>query len=245
MKKVVYLITISCCLTFSNAYCQTKYQNIENFKLGTILTFQKCEPDKFDIGTNGKDVIWNFSNLKATNETATEWILAPGSTPESKDYPMTNLIEKYSDGSYVFLKKDENKTYLLGFNGEDSKIKIMYPQPVLIAKRPFSYGEKVSESYTTSYTANDLKFSGKGMVSIEADGFGTLILPNNKYENVIRLKITQTQSDLLEKYNSTNETSIITYVWFDQMHNSALLKITETKSQYYTDKKIEYLLKEQ
>lgn len=244
MKQLFSLIAVFCCLAFNSVYCQNDYHNIENFKAGTTLIFQVCEAGNFEAGKTGEHVIWNFSDLDNTADTTTEWIIAPDSITEAASYPQANLAEKYSDGSYVFLKKEEHKTYLLGFIDEKSNVKIDYPQPVLIAKRPFSYGEKVTEPYTTSYTVNGLKFSGKGTVTIEADGSGTLILPNNTYRNVLRIKITQTQSDLSEQYHSINETAITTYVWFDQSHNSALLKATETKSQYHTEKRVEYLLQE-
>ncbi len=244
MKPIFSLITVFCCLAFHNAYCQNDYHNIENFKEGTTLVFQSCETDNVETGKSGKNIIWDFSNLKHTKDTITQWISTPHSINEANDYPQATLVEKYSDGSYVFLKTEENKTYLLGFIDEKSQVKINYPQPVLIAKRPFSYNETVTKPYTTSYTVNELSFSGKGTATIEADGFGTLILPNNTYENTLRIKITLKQSDVLKQYNSTTETTITTYAWFDQKHSSALLKMTETKSQYHSDKSIEYLLNE-
>ncbi len=244
MKKIAILTTLLCSLTLISIYAQNNYRNIENFKAGTVLLFQDCETDIFETDPTGRNVIWDYSGLKQTAITTTQWMVVPDSVREADDFPETTLIEKYSDGRSVFLKADKSKTYLLGFTDEQSKIKIRYPQPVLIAKRPFSYDEKATEPYTTSFTVNGMELSGKGVVSIEANGFGTLILPNKTYQNTLRIKIIQKQSDTLKQYNSTSETTVITYVWFDKNHSSALLKMTETKSQYHSDKRIEYLISE-
>lgn len=243
MKRIA-LITTFCCLIISKTYAQNNYQNIENFKAGTTLVFQNCSPDIFEPGESGKNVTWDFSNLKITNDTTTQWILAPNSVSESKDFPNATLVEKYANGSFVFLKAEKDKTYLLGFVDEHSKVNIKYPKPVLIAKRPSSFNDTITESYTTSYTINGMKFSGKGTATINVDGFGTLKLPNKTYEKCLRIKIIQKQLDILEQYNSTNEMTTTTYVWFDEQHNSALLKMTELKSQYHSENKIDYLLSE-
>ena len=244
MKKLIITSLFATCFVMNNVNAQENYSNIEDFKDGTILVFQNCDTDTFEIDNVGKNVIWDYSNLKNLDETTTQWIVSPKGINEAKDYPEATLVEKYSDGKYVFLKADKNKTYLLGFVDEKSKIKIKYPQPVLIANRPFSYNEKISETYTTSYTVSGMDFSGKGTVTIEADGFGTLILPNKTYTNTLRIKITQNQTDTLKQYNSISNTTLVTYVWFDTIHTSALLKMTETKSQYHSEKSIQYLLSE-
>ncbi len=244
MKKIFISTQPITSFTFGSIYAQENYKNIEDFKDGTVLVFQNCETDGFETENSGKNITWDYSDLKKSDETTTQWIVSPKGIKEAVDYPEATLVEKYSNGKYVFLKADENKTYLLGFVDEKSKVQIKYPQPVLIANRPFSYNQKITESYTTTYTVNGMDFSGKGTVIIEADGFGTLILPNKTYANTLRIKITQNQSDILKQYSSTNDLTLVTYVWFDTNHTSALLKMTETKSQYHSDKSIEYLLNE-
>lgn len=244
MRKVFIITQFIATAGISSVSAQNNYQNIENFKSGTVLVFQECKTDLFETESTGENITWDYSKLKKADTTITQQIVSPDSVGAANEYPDATLVEKYSDGRYVFLKADQNKTYLLGFVDEKSKVKIKYPVPVLIAKRPFSYKETAEEHYTVSYTVNQMDFTGKGTVTIEADGFGTLILPDKSYNNTLRIKITQHQSDTMKQYNSTSEMAIVTYVWFDKHHTSALLKITETKSQYHVEKSIEYLLSE-
>jgi len=243
--KRLFLIAMLCgCWLLNNTYGQNNYQNIENFKPGTTLVFQSCKTDTFETGQPGENAIWDFSYLKPEKDTITERIMVPDALKSANDYPQSTLVEQYSDGSAVYLKTGAHKRYLLGYVSGDSKIKIRYPKPVLLALRPFSYGDSLSEPYTTAYSVNGMDFTGTGMATVEADGFGTLILPNKTYPNTLRIKIIQKQSDMMTQYHSGSETTVITYVWFDKNHSSALLKMTETKSQYHSDKSIEYLLSE-
>jgi len=243
--KIKFKIFIICILCSNNIYSQNIYDNIGDFKVGTILKFQNCSIENFDVGNDGDNVIWDFSNLKPiNNDIIVQLITEPDTIKEAKDYPQATLVEKYSNGKYVFLKSDKENTYMLGFIDKKLKIQINYPKPVIISKRPFSLNKKIIEKYTTSYQVNNLNFSGHGTVTIEADGFGTLILPDKSYSNVLRIKISQIQSDTLEQYNSKNEISIVTYMWADSKHSSALLKATETTSPYHQEKRVEYLLDE-
>lgn len=121
--------------------------HIENFKAGTTLVFQNCKTDTFETGQRGKNVTWDFSYLQPGNDTIIEHISVPDPVRDANDYPQSTLVEQYSDGSFVYLKTEEHKTYLLGFVNGNSKIKIRYPKPVLLAQRPFSYGDTLSEPY--------------------------------------------------------------------------------------------------
>ena len=71
-----------------------------------------------------------------------------------------------------------------------------------------------------------------------------LILPNKTYENVLRVKIVQKTINKIIQYNSESITHTTTYVWFDKLHTSALLKIDKTESDYFNDYSIQYLLRE-
>lgn len=244
MRKIAIVIQLIGLFAFSSVSAQSNYQNIGNFKNGTVLIFQECKTEVFETGNTAANITWDYSKLAKAEETITQRIVTPDSVIGANEYPDATLIEKYPDGKYVFLKASPDETYLLGFVDAGAKMKIRYPQPVLIAKRPFSYKETVTKPFTTSYSVNGMDFTGNGKVTIQADGFGTLILPDKTYNNTLRIKITQNQSDTLKQYNSTNEMTIVTYVWFDKSHTSALLKMTETKSKYHIGKKIEYLLSE-
>ncbi len=222
-------------------------ENAENFKSGTILTFQKCEPDNVTPQEKGENITWDFTELSETeDEKLTEEIISPKETKYHDSFSNADLVEKYSDGRLVYftISKDENN--LVGFVNPNSGMMMHYENPMLFMRRPITFGDSISDSYSTKYSVNNMNFKGKGNVSIIADGYGTLKLPNDKvYENVLRVKITQNQTDEMIQYPNKFEMTTTTYVWFGKENTSALLKINKIESQYYNDKTVEYLLSEE
>jgi hypothetical protein len=222
---------------------QVTIKNAEDFTVGTVLKFQPCDT-AVQAGFTGPKQTWDFSSVKASGSPETETMVDPSTTPDGKQFPKANIVEKYSDGSYVFTDKQAILSNLVGYVGNGTTIE--YTKPVVFAKRPVSFGGTNSYPFTDKFTANGMKFSGGGMVTLAGDGYGTLITPDKKkYSNVLRIKITQKQKDTLLQYKSVSPTTITTYVWFDEKHKSALFKISEVKSPSYITKKVEYLISEE
>ena len=220
-------------------------KNAEDFKYGTTLIFQQAFADNVVVDKSGENQIWDFSKLEVIpSKTTTIKITPPDSTPYYNLFPEANFVEKYSDGRYVYLLKNEHENQLVGTVSTENNLFIKYNNPMLFIKRPIKFQDTISDEYTTEYSVNGMDFKGKGTVTTIADAYGTLILPNNKYENVLRVKVEQVQTDTLKQYSSIIKTVTITYLWFDNKHTSALLKVNETKSDYYKEKTIEFLLSE-
>lgn len=226
------------------ALAQPTIKHAEDFTIGTVLKFMKCKSDNVEAGKEGAKQIWDFSKLETLKDTMTEWMVDPAKTPQGDIFPNSNLAEKYSDGKYVYLDNKEKQSFLVGFVDERSKIFIKYTDAVLIAQRPLTFGTKITDKYSEEFTVNNMDFVGAGTATLIADAYGTLILPNGKYTNVLRVKITQSQKDTLVQYNSISTTISTSYIWFDETHTSALFKIDVTDAGIYKSKEVEYLVSE-
>jgi hypothetical protein len=238
-------ITVIFFLVFSaTAFSQPTIQNMENFSIGTVLKFKECNSAGVNAGPSGASVTWDFSSLTLLPDTTTELIIAPSEAPHDSLFPSANMVEKYSDGRYVYFEKTSTENKLHGFADDGSGFLIKYPNSMLFARRPITYQDSISDIYTTSFTSSGFDFRGQGTATIEADGYGTLILPNDTYNNVLRVKITQSQVDTIIQFGSTYQTNTETYAWFDGTHNSALLKIDSTISPTFQQKSVSYLLSE-
>lgn len=243
MKKITILI-----LFFINiqsvVFSQIKTDNAENFEVGDKLIFQSCHTDNVLPGNSGENQVWDFSTLKKKDSTITEHMILPKSTKYADKFKSATIAEKYSDGKLIFLDNSKNESKLIGFISHKDDIFMEYNDPILLMKRPLKYKDEFTDNFTVNYKVKNLDFQGKGTVKVKADGYGKLILPNQTYENVLRVKMVQKQNDELIKYHNKSTTEIISYFWFNKKDKSALLKITETKSDYYSDKTVEYLIKE-
>ena len=234
-------------LSFYALAQNTVIKNAEDFRIGTTLIFQEAKDDSTNITLEGNKYIWDYSKIKILHsKTNTQRIVPPDSTPFYDLFPNANLVEHNSDGSYVYILKKGNENHLVGFVGaKNNEITIKYGNPMLFIKRPIKLGDSISDEFTTEYSVREMNFKGKGIITLKADGYGKLLLPQKTYDTVLRLVIKQVQYDTLLQYSTVTKTETINYLWFDNEHTSALLKITEIKSDFYKNKRVQYLLREE
>ena len=204
-------------------WSQPTITNAEDFAIGTTLKFQKCDPLNVSPGNAGPNQTWDYSNITTLPDTSIEWMLSPSSTTNGSLFPTANLVVKVSNGQFTYITKTENENNIVGFIDTSASFPpTYYTNPMVIAKRPITYGTIITDTFTLS-GSQDL-----GTVTIEPDAYGTLILPNGTYSNVLRTKISQIHPWF----------SYTLYAWFDGISNSAIMKMDDLQN-------VEYLLSEE
>ncbi len=220
MKMKITLLLVG--IIPSIAFAQPTVTNAEDFTIGTVLKFQKCNTKGITEGKSGPNQTWDFSKLKPTGDTITEWMVLPSSTTHGHLFPTANQVEKYSDGSFVYVNKTESENLLVGYVDTTKAFPpTHYPNPMLFAKRPLNYGVTITDTFTMKGSP------ALGIITIEPDAYGTLILPNGTHNNVLRVKITETHPWF----------TFTIFVWFDGIKTSSLLKIDSQPN-------VEYLISE-
>src|SRR6185436_11727498 len=94
---------------------QPVIKNTEDFALWTKLNFQKCNGINIKPGPGGANITWDFSNLSPLADSVTEWMVPPSVTSKASLFPSANLVEKYSDGRFVYAYNSGAANYLVGF----------------------------------------------------------------------------------------------------------------------------------
>jgi hypothetical protein len=99
-------------------------------------------------------------------------------------------------------------------------------------KFPFAYGDIYSGTEIGTYEeSGNLTGNITGYYTVEADGYGTLILPKNSvFENVLRVKTSKSYDNKMAK--SVQHVNIVTYRWYNAIHRYPLLVLTEIKTSY-------------
>jgi hypothetical protein len=216
MKKLAILLILH--IWSLLMWAQPTITNAEDFAIGTVLKFQHCNPTGITAGGGGANQTWDFSTLIEIPDTTTEWMILPSATTHGNLFPRANLVEKYSDGKFVFVNKTASENYLVGFVDTTTTNPILsYTNSMLFAKRPISYGLILYDTFTISGSTSS------GIITLEADAWGKLILPNGTHNNVLRVKISQVHP----WFSNT------TFVWFDGVNTSAVLKIEEQSNVEY------------
>jgi hypothetical protein len=88
------------------------------------------------------------------------------------------------------------------------------------------FEDTFTDTYASSSTFFGVTTFSRGTITGEADGYGTLILPNGTFDNVIRVKIVDESVDstdlglgIVEKVISTTTT----YFWYSAVHPGPLV----------------------
>ena len=220
---------------------QPTITNAELFQVGEIIILQECDTSAISEGNKGVNQVWDFSTLIPYGGPITAEIYSPEMLGMETMYPNSDRVEKWSNGKYVVSSNQSDASRLEAFIDSINGFSIRYPSPLLFSKRPISYGDVYQENFTSSYTVGGYDFKGGGSVKIEADAYGTLVLPNGNHQNVLRVKMHQTEVDTLIQFGTTTAFETITYLWFDGISSAALFKINYTISDI-PSKSVSYLV---
>ncbi len=240
--RILILISFSM-LLHVQAYAQfwQSYRQ-NNAKGGVKLIYQEFETEDVVPGSSGRNITWDFTTIKKGKNRVVKKITSPDSLAKA-EFPEANLIEIHGDSIFTALQEEYGRTYNLGYIDKSAELKIEYPKPLLVSRFPISYLDVISRDYTTFFNLKEQSFSGEGKIKIEADGYGNLRLPDTIYREVTRLRITQKQTDFIEKYDKTHESSTTTFMWFNKGEKHPILILRKMRSGDEIRKEGQYLLK--
>ena len=179
-----------------------------------------------DPGAEGPDVTWNFKDLE-NKSTLTSYMYSAYTTPYSADIPEANTVLEEFENKFYF-KAAEGIIEQYGTVTKNNTLTI-YDKPFVKMVFPFNYGDTYSGDFSGTVYGNDnyeAKFTGTYL--LEADAYGTLILPGNiQYKNVSRIKTIKEQC-----YNKSNNCNCatISYKWYSEDVRYPVLTIIRNKT---------------
>jgi hypothetical protein len=187
-----------------------------------------------DAGPAGPNQKWDFSGLKIEGD-LTSYMLDAKQTPKGNLVPEATAVIKEKDNYFYFRV---SKNILEEYGLASCNTVYRYDKPLVKMKFPFRFGSQDQGQFHGS-DVNNPSVQLNGTYKIEADAYGTLILPENvTFKNVLRLKSTRT--DITG--NSSNST--VTYRWYSSNIRYPLLTIIRyengdksntTVTAYYAD----------
>jgi hypothetical protein len=172
------------------------------------------------LGASGADQTWDFTTLAydaGTPVTETYSTDAPAGAPGADEAPFNtaSLVSTQKIGTdsvyYSFLDLRSDGAYFLGFsstsNGSAAE-RGTYGQAIRNFALPLSFGTTWTTSASVTVTTDGQSFTVQEDRELEADGYGTLVLPTGSVE-VLRVRQTITAA-------AAGVTSTQTlYTWYD------------------------------
>lgn len=221
MKRLLLILSI-----LYTGYCYVNAQVIPVLSYKThVLKGETTNQMKLcnyaDPGKEGKDVIWDFSNLQV-KENFEGIVTSAYQTINSTIFPEAK-IELDEFGNKFYFNTEENLIEQVGYLSKDGNVKMIYDRPLLKMKYPFTYGDNHTGIFSGKYIVNNQEIGYfEGTYEIKGDGYGTLILPGNFVaKNVLRVKTVQEYNLVIN--NSPQKNRITTYRWYSKYHRYPLL----------------------
>jgi len=194
MKKLYFIIVFS--IVFKSLSSQVILNSTtHSSQVGDKINFIEIKP--VDAGKEGKNIIWDFSKIQVTNKTKSSTFIEINNTAQTSFTFKPNIafIEN-NRTNYIFTNNDSYN--IVGFIEND--LILNYQKPIERLKFPLKYGDKFRNDVKgiANYTNNGHFVDIHGFNEVEADAYGVMILPDNKFINVLRVK----------QYTSTTQISI-------------------------------------
>jgi len=233
-----YHVFILLALQYGVVIAQPQITEVNLPKMDDYVSIAICSdipsPAELDEQT-GENYTWDFSDLTESEEQFFEFV-TPASTLWSDDYPNSNICGISWDDSYTYynispeaLTTEGNKIII----APGDTASIIYDDPEQIVPVPYSMGSTFSDNFSGSGSFGGFEVTISGTTEFEADGYGTLILPNATYQNVVRYRIERVQSNEITGFPPTEQTKT-QWAWVSADYRFWLLLIEETDDGFST-----------
>jgi hypothetical protein len=172
-------------------------------------------------GDAGPDKVWDFSGIGMTGEKMVSKISSASSDKEKGDIDFNVILNEQGSAYYYQLTGDS----FMEVGQLTKDWTVTYSDPVIRMIYPFAYGDHFTDNFAGVATIKNVKRAEfNGVYSVTADAYGTLILPDHSYTDVLRLR---TESNGLEINPCHSvEVKVIHYLWYALGHRYPLMNVS-------------------
>ncbi len=160
---------------------------------GLTLDWTAADTTDVTVGPSGSGVTWDFSQLTATGETTTITYTEPANSPYAAAFPSATLAEQ-SDTAWSYYQLAGGRWTRLGERSEAFESG-QWENPLDMALVPWAYQQEMTDDAKHTFSVNGTVVNRNAVIRATYDGYGTLILPQGTFQNVIRIAYEQTVLD--------------------------------------------------
>ncbi|PBQ34698.1 hypothetical protein CNR22_23955 [Sphingobacteriaceae bacterium] len=194
-------------------------------KIGEIFSIKTSSPV---LHTNGKNQVWNFSQVYYLQGSTKVSYADAASIPSSSLYPLANLV-CLQGNSEKFLEVSDDGILLA-----NSTTVSVTNQSVLLPL-PFSYGSIHTETLVTTSLSGLDTLKMTAIKNIQAVGTGTLILPTATYTDVLRITGTLSESQTVNGTSDGYTLNTTIHYYYSEKISHPLLYSDQRSSSGGTD----------
>jgi hypothetical protein len=152
----------------------------------------------FDPGAGGADVTWDYSDIVTMGGIETTVAHDAGTIAGSDLFPEANVAWTLDGSAFTFFKSTSSVLENWGsvYNDVDlGFVTVPYSDGEVLLTLPLNYGDDNADDFEATFTVTGFDVVRSGSNTMEADGYGTLVLPSGTIPNVLRVKIVEDYSD--------------------------------------------------
>lgn len=210
MKTTLRLSIFALTLSATTVLAQPTITSATAGGVGDVFSISTVNVEAFDPGPSGAGVTWDFSGITLTGATTSYTYVNPATTPYADDFPDANVAAEQGGGIYSYYKITSSEWSLQGLY--PATLSMVYSDPEVLMNFPMSYGDTFSDDFFCNYFAG-YETNRDGSVTVEADAYGTLILPDGSYDNVLRVVLYETVSEEFIGLPYTSDYEITNYFY--------------------------------
>lgn len=213
MKKQLLLPTLLLCIT---ATAQPVITSDVLPGVGGSYGQVDFDADGFDVGDAGAGVTWDFSSMALGSDVSTLSVVDVESAPSGILFSDANQAWTNDAISYNFFSLTSSALEFWGTVSEDvdlGSIVIPYDDSEVLFALPVTYLDENVDDFSASFSLTGFDVERSGTTTMEADAYGTLILPTGTFTDVLRVKVTQEYGDLITFLGLSTEYVFEQYYW--------------------------------
>lgn len=188
--------------------------------------------DAVSPGSAGTGVTWDLSAMTNNSQVTVNPTVNSGGP-----FPAANLKLTQSNGGIIYYNQTNSILEVLGIDAVSTVFN--YSNPATYLQFPLTASSNYTDQFACTYTVSGFNFTRTGSTQTEFSGYGTLITPAGTFTNVVRLKSTQTLTDVYS--GGTINTTIISFNWYKAGVHHEVANVSAstsngntTNSAYYT-----------
>ena len=176
-----------------------------------------------DPGASGPNQVWDFSKVEPTGKNQCSSIMA-ATMPKMSGVGPYNLL--LADSGYEYMMNSaESRLEELGYVNNEQKLTLIYMDPVVKMKYPFSFGNSYTDQFIGEAITNGTgKIDFTGYITVSADASGTLILPDRVINGALRVKSVKVGQQI--NMCGTSDVHIVKYSWYASGYRYPLLNLS-------------------
>ncbi len=172
-------------------------------------------------GVSGASVTWDFSRLRFSDQEFSFTAQDMATTPGAERFPGATAVfaKALADGStgyYFFDYKGGFTEHGEMMKSAGSEMFLPYSDPMTHCTTPIAFGRKGTDNFSFSSTDHRMESNTTGIITWNADAYGTLKLPNAIYTDVVRVRTMENEitTEVINGISATTESQTLTWRWF-------------------------------